>query len=269
MVHANGVNRYVVDMEALSIPPKAVGKSFGQREAARRLGIPVSVLTGLRESKHLERKQLGSRLATFHEADLEAFSAKVGVLGLGPFPEAIDVIKLEDVLRMKLKSDDGKTQLVRDVLDGELQVVGSVGAYLGDLLLSRPEVTAHIEQARAVAFGNAMTPTQVSALLECDLIVVPKLVELELLDGRRVPAGLRIAIDSVETFLRQYRSVASLAKDRGTSSRKLVRELEASGIALLMVERGYNKAPQPFIPLASLGLSSGVADFDLKIPIAP
>lgn len=251
IVPVNGVHRYVVDMEALSLPPKIAGQSLGPRKAARRLGIPVSVLHGLRQSGHLERKHLGSRLASFHEADLDAFNAKVGALSIGPFQKVVDEIRLDDIMRMKFKSDDGKAQLVRSVLDGELRVVGSTGAFLGDLLLCRQAVTAHIEKARATAFGNALAPKEVSARLECDPMVVPKLVEMELLEGQSAPAGLRITIDSVETFLRQYRSVASLAKERRTSSRKLARELEAQGIALLIVERGSGKAVQPFIPLAS------------------
>lgn len=239
--------RYVVDLQTLHVPPRAPGKSYGERAAARRLGLPVSVLQALRRSGHFEVRQLGASVATFHEADIAAFEGRVAALAVGPYPPAEKTISLAQALRSKFKSEDGKAQLVRAVFDGKLRIVGFEEESVTAMLLAKQAVMRFVEAARAEAFGGALTPAEAARRLQCDRLVIPELARTGHLEGRSVRAGLRVTAQSVEQFHAAYRSVAGLAAEVNTSSKKLVAELVRAGIPLLEVPRGHAKTPQPFV----------------------
>jgi hypothetical protein len=211
---------------------------------------------GLRKSGHFEQKFIGARLASFHELDAAFFASKIEALSVGPFRPVVDVMSLGKAMRMSLKTEDGKAQLARDVLDGKLEIVGSTGKTLCDLLLERREVLAAVERFRREAYGDAVSPTEAANQLECSVEVIESLVELGLLSGKKVPMGIRVSTESIKSFSGQYRSVASLARANRTSSSKIVRSLNAHGIKLLSVERRRDKSIQSFIPLASSTLTS-------------
>lgn len=243
--------RYVIDA-SLVVPRKVEGQSYGAREAARRLHIPVSVFQALRRSGHIEAYRLGSRFKTIHAADLSDFEAKVAALAIGPFQPCTDPMSVREALRLKFKSKDGKAQMVAAALDGRLRILGALGGNLDDLLVDRRAVMAFIDGIRAAAYDEALTPREASARLHCDSLVIPELARMGRLEGRTVAAGLRVSVASVQRFSKEYRSVAELAKECNTSSRKLTNDFRRSGIPLLEIERGYGRGPQPFVPRASL-----------------
>lgn len=225
-------------------------RSFSIRNAAKQVGLPVTVLQSLRRSGHFEARHKASRAVTFHEADILAFASKVSAI---PIPQPVTgtaALSLEEALNLKLKFNDGKGKLVAAVFDGKLSVIGSVKPGLLGLLLDMNEIQQFIAELRASAFGGGATPSEVAKMLHCDPLVVPVLLASGYLEGRRFDAGLRITRESVNSFGATFRSVAGMAKDLRTSSRCLIRQLQAAGIDVLRFERGYGKGPQPFVRIA-------------------
>lgn len=222
-------------------------RSYGARDAARRLGMPVSVLKFLRQDGHFAVRHQASRAAAFHEADIEAFEAKLAALRPGQGCREAAGRSLGWVFAQKLKFSAGKGELLAAVLDGRIAVVGSEGSALVDLLLHAAQVDAFIARARSQAFGGAMTPSEVAQLLDCDPLAVPGLIAAGHLRGHLCAAGHRVEADSVEEFGRRYRSVAALARERGTSSRYLLRTAQGTGLAFLSVPRRHSTSVQSFL----------------------
>ena len=237
-----------------SVKKKSDGQSFGQRAAAKRVGLPVSVLQALRRAGHFEVRNKSSRVVCFHEVDLGTFEAKFAALRTCEQDVAAERQCLTQVMARKFKFSDGKAELVGAILDGTLPVIGRQGDGIGGLLLDRSRVDRIVEQARSRAFGAALTPSEVGKLLHCDPLAVVPLIAAGHLTGQQHAAGWRIRPESVKQFASQYQSVASLAKARRTSSRSILPVLVSAGVELLSVERGYGKGPQPFVRVEDAGL---------------
>lgn len=230
----------------LSVAP--IGeRSIPIRDAAKQVGLPVSVLRSLRRSGHFEARHKASRALTFHEADILAFANKVSAIPIPQHVTGVAVLSLERALNLKFKFNDGKGKLVAAVFDGRLSVLGSLKPGLLGLLLDMGEIQQFIAELRASAFGGGVTPSEVAKMLHCDPLVVPALLASGYLEGRRFDAGLRITRESVNSFGATFRSVAGVAKGLHTSSRRLIRDFQAAGIDMLTFERGYGKNPQPFV----------------------
>lgn len=229
-------------------------RSFGVREVARRLDIPVSVLLYLRRVGHFEVHHKASRMVAFHEADVVAFETKVRAFcAAAPTlpataPATVETLPLDKVLNMNFKFEDGKGELVAAIFDRTFPCF-AVPAELSlrGLLLDRDATLELIGRLRASAFGDAVTPAEVSKTLYCDPLVIPSLVAAGHLVGQRHEAGLRISRDSVQRFAAEYCAVAELAKEFGTSSRALQQRVTTAGIEMFFFERGYGKGAQPFV----------------------
>jgi hypothetical protein len=241
-------------------------RTFGERDAAERIGLPASVLQSLRRSGHFKACRLASRVAAFHEADIIEFEAKIRALHVPLYASTVDVLSLGDALNLKCKFGDGKGELIAAVFEGRLSVIGSQKPGLRGLLLDRLEIEQFIAGLRAKAFGGAVTPSEVAKLLHCDPLVVPALLSAGYLEGRRVGICLRITRESVNSFGAEFRSVAAMAKGYHTRSYSLTPRLSAAGINLLMFERGYGKNPQPFVRIAECENFEYVTD-DLGSPL--
>ena len=228
-------------------------RSFGGRDAARRLQMPVSVLTSLRQSGHFEVRHKASRVAAFHEADIVAFEAKLAALQ--PVASGDSVGRsVRWVFAQKFKYAEGKGEFVAAVLEGVIQILGKEGTGIRGLLLDREQSETFIAQARAKAFAGAMTPAAVAKELQCCSMAVLALAAEGHLQGHDCAAGLRLSPASVADFKSRYRSLAGMARERGTSSPRLLRRVHTAKIALLNASRGEGRHPQPFIRVEDVEL---------------
>lgn len=238
-------------------PAPAGQRTFGQRAAARRIGLPVRVLRSLRQSGHFEVRHTASRVVAYHEADIIAFETKVATLHAQPRTPRKGGMSIANAMNLKLKFDDGKGELVAAVLDGKLSVIGSQGPGIRGLLIDKSEVEAFIAQSRAKAFGDCMTPAEVAKALHCDPLIVPTLIAAGHIEGNRFDAGLRISRESVTRFGAEYCSLAALAKKQKTSSRSLLPRLSAVGVKILSIARPNSQSLQPFIRIETDGSQVG------------
>jgi hypothetical protein len=248
-VKCGKADRILVDANQGAIPYTFPGKIYRKREAAKRLGISVSVLHALKEGSIYEVNHLLPTRAGFHELDLDAFRQRV--LALVPDNRfcsiaGVESVTLNSVLCGHHDSTKTKVKLVRALLAKDIAVFGNADGTIGGLLLDRFGYRQFIVDARSGAAGNAKTPGEVARQLSCDPEAVAALVRLGLLQNGATPVGLRIADESVTAFRREYISLAAIAKAEQTSSRALMRRCGDRGISMLLVPM-KRRGPQPFI----------------------
>jgi transcriptional regulator with XRE-family HTH domain len=130
--------RIVVDIDQMSIPRTWPGKIFRVREAAKRLGISVSVLRALQSSGIYEVNHLLPTRAGFHELDLEAFTKKLLDLAPDQKPTSIrgkGTITLQSVLCGRRDSLEVKLNLLRAILSRDIAVLHNSNGTVGGLAI--------------------------------------------------------------------------------------------------------------------------------------
>lgn len=226
-------------------------RNVGLRDAARQIGMPASVLRSLRQRGYFEVQHKTLQAVSFHEADIAAFEAKIEAFHCGlPNLSNSESIPLERVWNLKFKFEDGKGLLTAAVLDGTIPSFRSDIPGIGGILIDKAQVESFIAQCRSQAYGDTITPTEVHKMLHCDPMVVPDMVSTGHLDGCWYEAGLRVTRASVVRFGSKFRSLASLANEQRTSSRRLERRSAALNVSLLEFQRPNRICPQPFVSVS-------------------
>jgi len=244
--------RILVDTSQPAIPRTSPGRIFRNREAARLVGLPVSVLQALKREGLFEVNHLLPTRAGFHELDIEVFTQKLLVLSFchdSSSRVAHECIALRAVMQGRHDSLEIKINILRAVFSNKIAIVGNADGIPAGLLLDGSDYRAFVKGARIRAAGNASTPAEVAKTVGCDPGTVPGLVRLGLLHGVATPVGLRITDESVEAFGSEYVCLAGLAKDEATSSRALMQRCRDSGISILLVPTTRKGGPQRFIRL--------------------
>jgi transcriptional regulator with XRE-family HTH domain len=243
--------RIVVDFSHNTVPRTAPGKTYWERDAAKRMGLSVGVLRALKNSGVFAFNHLLPTKGGYHELDMNAFTAKL--LALAP-PQGqsvggtVEAIGLKAVLDGRHDSPTTKVEVIRALLDGSLAIVGNNDGTIPGLFIDGAECRRLVLDARTRGAGGMVLAEDVEKLIHCDAETIPGLVQMGLLKGKQTPTGLRITPDSVETFGEKYVSLAAIASSIGTtSSRGLMRCCSEAGIQLLLVPRGGRKGQQPFI----------------------
>jgi hypothetical protein len=258
--------RILVDTNQSILARTSPGKIFRARDAARNMGLPVSVLQALKRNGIYEVNHLLPTRAGFHELDIEAFSKKL--LALAPchgpsMGTGYERITLRTVMQGRHHTLEMKMNVLKAVLLSEIATVGNVDQTPAGLELDGPVYKRFVQDSRIRVAGNTATPAGVAQALGCDPGTVPGLVQLGLLDGIKTPVGLRITGESVEAFREKYVCLACIAKREGASSRTLMQRCHNNGISMLLVPTTRSGGPQPFIQVADrAGLDMGSSHGD-------
>lgn len=243
----HGHTRHFFDVRQKMPFITAKGKSYSLRNAAKWLGLPVSVLKILRERKHFEALHLANPIAAYHEQDLIAFREKL--LKLCPpkkgRPNA-DHIKLTQVMRMKVGSANVKADFIFAMLNHELKVVGRTGLTLSDVFFGRAEVKTFMER-QSMQHSGLCTIVIAAKHIHCDPLVIKSLFQDGLLSWILKPNGVYIKEESLMEFGHKYISCAELALKHHTTSVKIVSDCEDVGINIKWFPRFGRASPQPFI----------------------
>jgi len=167
-VKCGKANRILVDANQSAIPRTTPGKIFRKKEAAKRLGISVSLLEAIKETGIYEINNLLPTRAGFHELDLKAFSQKL--FALAPESNCQDTsglrgITLKDVACGHYESSTTKLGVVRALLTKGIAIVGNANGTIGRLLLDRFAYRKFIVNARLSATANAASPEEISRQL--------------------------------------------------------------------------------------------------------
>jgi hypothetical protein len=213
-------------------------------------GIPGRVLNDLVRTGDFEIHHSVKPLNTgYHEADIRAFLAKllalvpkrrVGIRGQGI------TVQLGNLLSSKFGTARSKARIIRAVLAGEIQVLGSADGTVRGIQLSgrQCEKYTHFwKPQKTVSKSRAET----ARLLECDVDVIHGLVKLGLLDGYYKGAALRITLAAIKKFRRRFTFLNPLARQRGLSCNALAPRCRAKGIQMLYVYLPGSGGKQPFV----------------------
>ena len=135
------------------------------------------------------------------------------------------------------KSSTGASQAFLRLEDMDA-IVAALMAYRSPPLETGP---------RSVPVGDSISFQAAAESLECTPTVIPRLIELGHLSIHECVTGRRVAKASVDSFLRQFRSVACIAREHGVGPTRILNEAAPLGIDLLSVARGGKASPQYFM----------------------
>lgn len=233
VIPAGKATRTQVDLKLTRIPAQSAGV-VTLREAAKHLGIPVSVLEGLRATGVFETKARAGRASTWHVDDVEAFLARG--LTLAKLAEAIDTkasVALRDVMRVKLRDADAKTDIVAALFDGRVPVVGHHGQNLSGLLVQKADLDEFILDKRRRVEMDSFSLPDVAKMTGLDLMVVASAIKQGLLDAVDRDGRRRVPAESVDTFNAEYVVLQAVAMAQGTDARPLASLARKAGITVI------------------------------------
>ena len=148
-IKSGSVEKILVDVNAGVVLRTSSGAIYRSREAAKCLGLSVTVLQALRRIGVYEVRHLSPTRQGFHELDVEAFRKKLLALASSPvLPNNRDFITLEAVVKGRHESLDLKVNLLRAMLAKEIPVVGSFDGKLEGLRLYRCDYQQFVAKSR-------------------------------------------------------------------------------------------------------------------------
>jgi hypothetical protein len=248
-VKCGASDRVIVDGDQVSIPRTWPGKIYRDREAAKYLGLSVSVLRALKRSGIYEVNHLLPTRGGFHTLDLKLFAENLLDLAgdhMSPSIRGEETVTLHSVLYGNRNSSEIKLAVVRALLSRNIAVLSNSEGTVGGLVIDRAGYQQIVADARSSTAGTTKNPVEVARLLSCSRDAIPGLVKLGALHARLTPTGLRVSNESIESFSREYTSLSSIATVEQTSSRALIRRCEDQGIWMLLVPMP-RQGRQPFI----------------------
>jgi hypothetical protein len=241
--------RHLVDEDTLDFGKKAPGRIMQERKAAAFVGLPVSVLRGLRESGHYAVTHMPKHKHGYHEADLAVFRGKLFERACAVKADAAtgEAVSLGYVLQqMRFLRHDGKASFLAAFLEGTINAIGMTGRDIAAIQFRRADVTEFISRSRLKPSNDALTQRDAALYLSCDSAAVLGLVRRRLLSAVSVAGRIRVERNSVDSFARKYLSLMAVATMGKTSVGRLTRLCRDSGIAVLSIARKNGKGV-PFI----------------------
>ncbi|MDP9009987.1 MAG: TniQ family protein [Pseudomonadota bacterium] len=238
-------SRLVIDVEQ-SRPPVATDVVLSGREAAKYAGLPVRVLHQLRKSKVFETRPRRGRHAAWHRDDLEDFVSRG--LGLETTPaSAVSTLSLKKAMQLKLRSAAAKAAVVAAVFEGSLSIRGRVGKDLGGLLLDKQELDALVVTKRIEVEGKTYSLPEAAKATGLDLRVMTDAIRKRLLTVVSCGGRMRVPESAIERFNASYVALSQIAKQRGTSGKRLYQKCREEGIPVMTVSRGNHAPAQPIL----------------------
>jgi hypothetical protein len=248
-VKCGASDRVIVDGDQVAIPRTSRGRIYRDREAAKHLGLSVSVLKDIKRAGIYEVNHLLPTRSGFHELDLKAFANNLLDSAGDHEPSSIrgkETVTLRAVLCGNRNSSAIKLNVVRAVLSRNIAVLSNSDGTVGGLVIHPAGYQQIVADSRSSAAGNTKNPVEVARLLSCSRDAIPGLLKLSALQARVTPIGLRVSDESIAAFSREYISLSSIARVEQTSSRALMRRCQDRGIWMLLVPMP-RQGPQPFI----------------------
>ena len=214
----------------------------GRRRNEALIRLPMSLLRSLDQSGHFEVKH--PRRRRFHHADVIAFTNKLfDLVPETPVVPLETCITLQNAMQERYGSREGKANLIRAVLSGELPIVGKKTTAIGGLLIPRAKFREFFKKQVESVVPSTGTSSLAGHNIGCDRRFIPGLIELGLLEGKRVGTVLQISEESIVGFKKAYLPVADIAKRLGTSSSRLIRHCRQHKIRLLTVQSRMDSHP--------------------------
>ena len=238
--------RVVVDLENTELPAESEG-IVTVREAARRLGLPVSVLKYLRGCGVFNAKPRAGHTESWHLDDVEAFLAASLDLAAIDEPE-VETVALEEVMRLKFRDPTAKGELAVALFNRRLRVLGRISDNLAGLLLDKREVTAFVERLRQTINGETCSVASAATETGLQQMAIKSAARLGFLEAKTTDGRTRITMDSIARFNSSYLALSRIAKDLGSTTSRLVRFCDSTGVPVSEIPCENGSAPSRVIP---------------------
>jgi hypothetical protein len=241
-------NQLLIDLQQVHEPPTVPGKVLSLKNAAAAIGIGADALSKLRASGHFEVRYF-ARYNGYHERDIKQFRERLLTLNCNPTNNTLprNCVTLQQVTSQNYGICQGGASIIPALLPGELRVLGNIDGIIPGLFFSRAEFQQFGKNHRARQNGNARTPLEVANEIHCVKACVRGLVLRRLLDGWNTPTGLRISERSIARFKKKYVSLASIAREIGSSTGVLMRYCAAKHISMVLVKYRHEETKQSFV----------------------
>ncbi len=240
--------RFLVDTSAVPLSAGDQGEILRVREAAKKLGLPVALLRMLRKAQVFKVKHMPPGRPGFHSQDVELFARSVAIRipeKSADVPQANRVRRVRDVGNGCADANEARIHLLEAIISGEFSVHGSGDGTVGGTLLDASRADAFLVELRASRGSLGITSQQAAELLACDRGAIRGLVQLGHLSALSDSNTLDLHL--ARQFHKTYVSLASLAREGGTSSRSLTAACQRASLQLVQAGVGSNRGPQPFL----------------------
>lgn len=235
---ANQREFVVVERATLANAKSILDDHIPLSSAAKLLGLPKGRVCELVVAGLLpEIKQLFTpdRICRFSRSEIAAFIKRLSAGKREPSEEE-ELISASTVLRTHLASAEEFCSLVRSILICEVATVKTSSSTQGfaDLMFSRAEFYKWRSNLRATDELPTFTVVQAADWLSLKQEVAYHLVHSGLLPSLTTQSGKRpcriVRLADIEVFEALYISASKMASARNTSSRAMVKALQAKGI---------------------------------------
>jgi hypothetical protein len=239
--------RVIVDLEKSRLPHASSG-TLSARQAASRLGLPVSVLEELRRKGVVATQRRRGRVNAWHLDDVEACLARLVTLPIVRAPDSESgVVAVGDLMRVKLRDAAAKADIVAAALDGRLVVRGLQSENASGILLDQAQVDSFLLAARRLVGGDSYSLPQCAKITGLCQDVVPNAIKMGLLSTCIADGCMRVTAASIERFQTEYIPLTVLASELKSSTTGLLRACRQKKLPVIAVSRVAHSSPQPIL----------------------
>lgn len=231
------IEKVIIDLEKSNVQLPAAGNTVGAREAAKFMGLPVSVITRLRKVGIYVPSHLTLHQGSFCMEDLQTLKQKIIVCQQHQLPND-QLISLAFVMRKAFRSCTLKSSIIENILDGSLACFGCAKEL--------PEIKISVADLEALS-GDVyseerdwISVKQTSSELHCDKGIVAMMLQEGLLEGKADKGVHQINRQSVLSFKQKYVTLQQLSFAFDLGVKSLNHLCRQHGLALLSVKRKFN-----------------------------
>lgn len=245
--------RILIDLEQSRIPVESRGV-MTVRDAARQAGLPVSVLQWARKVGVFGTKVRNGNESSWHQDDVDQFIERG--LALAPLSTTAtggQGVTVSAAMRLNLRNDDAKGDIIGAMFDGRLSVISRSGDNFSGLILDGKELDEFVRIKRIAALNHTYSTWDIARKTGLDPMVVAAamaagMLKTEIVDGREL-----LTRSSFDSFHARYIPLVKLATELGTSTRTLLRCCNQNDIPVISLKRKTTGVPQPVLLRANEG----------------
>ena len=239
--------RVVVDLKHSQVPVESFGL-VTNREVAVYIGLPVSVISCLRDMGIYSTKIRAGHAKSWYQDDAEYFLDRGLALAKkieGNFDGAVSLKKL---MRLTLRSATAKADIVAGIFDGRLTVLGRTGNKLSSLMLDKTEVDSFVLNKRVEQGSNSYSFPEAFQQTGIDPMAIQSALDLGLLKQVNCDGRIRVTVESVDSFNANYITLSNKAKELKTSSKRLGALCQKYDVPTISLSRCHLGIEQLILP---------------------
>jgi hypothetical protein len=236
----------IIDQDSLDQLMPLTKESLAQRDAAAFIGLPVTVLQGLRELGVFKQRHRTVLSHSFPVADLKAMVEEF-VSRAHPIPDhdAGTLITVATLMSRIFRSKSIKSELLHAMYQHELRMFGKAES-IGELLVCDREACLLADKLM-IKHSGQYSMRQASELIGCNIDTMKSMAVSGFFKHEQSQGVIYFDCEQINGFINQYMPLSQLLKSHGYSSARGCRVAESKGIELLKIRRHGGNAIQPFV----------------------